>query len=115
MDLRINTMRAANISTTSRARLLEMQDRLESDDIERQELIPIGQELVVTATDPDSISINNVSRLLHMLEAEKPVKLREVQNVFLDYVERALKGKVGGKRKTRKGRCRKSRKSRKHI
>jgi hypothetical protein len=118
MDLRINTMRAANVSKLSRARLLEMQDHLESDDIlERQELIAIGQELVATATDPESISINNIGRLLYMLEAGKPVKLREVQNVFLDYVERALKGKVGGK--TRKGRkCRKSRKyrkSRKHI
>ncbi len=53
-----------------------------------------------------------------MLETEESVKVWQVQNVFSDYVERALEGKTGGayrgSRKSRKSRrgSRKSRKSR---
>ncbi len=90
---------------------MSLVDRLDTDTIlERQELIEIGRELI--DNDADSFNNNNLNRLQYMLEAGKPVKLREVQNVFLDYAERAMRGKVGGKtRKTRK--MRKTRKARK--
>ena len=44
--------------------------------------------------------------MLYMLETGKPVKLREVQHVLLDYAERAVRGKVGGTRRRRKSRKR---------
>ena len=46
MELSINTSRRANLSKLSKRRLIELVDRLETDLLERSELITIARELL---------------------------------------------------------------------
>lgn len=100
MSLFINTSQIVNISSLPKHRLLELNDILQSDDdINRVELSQIGHELLDAALN--HMHEENIRRILSMLESGKVRRTREVQNVFLEHVERALKGKQGGRRKRR--------------
>ncbi len=111
MELHINTTLHGNLSELSQNRLKELSDRLDDGNgtsVPKDELIAIGKELI--AANIGRLDGENLERLVADMEEGEPVKLYQVQNVFSDYVERALRGKTGGarKRKSRRG-TRKSR------
>ncbi len=106
MSLFINTTQVANITGLNKTRLFELQDILQSEELTRTDLIPIGYELYEAALDP--MHTTNLKNILAMLEAGKIRRMQEVQNVFLEHVERSLIGKRGGShtRRTRRTRRR---------
>lgn len=108
MALAINTTLRGNISRLTKDRLREITDTLDEDDVlEKSTLVLLGTELA--AHNKIVMEQVNIERLLEMLEHNIPVKtVKEIQNVFLDYAERALKGKQEG------GKRRKTRRVRKH-
>ncbi len=112
MNLQIDTSLRGNISKITKDRLTVLVDLLEGEDVlPRDTLIAIGKELV--EGDKDTMDKQNLERMVYMLEANKPVSMRQVQHVFSDYVARAAEGKRGGKhsRKSRRHRSRKSNRS----
>ncbi len=112
MNLQIDTSLRGNISKITKDRLTVLVDLLEGEDVlPRDTLIAIGKELV--EGDKDTMDKQNLERMVYMLEANKPVSVRQVQSVFSDYVARAAEGKRGGRysRKSRRN-SRKSRSSR---
>lgn len=100
MSLFVNTTQLANITHLTKARLLELEDILQSDDdLASADLIQIGNELL--GASQSAMHETNLQRILAMLEAGKVRRMREVQNVFLEHVERALAAKQGGKRQAK--------------
>ncbi len=109
--LTINTEMMGNLSKLSKARLLEIEDKIGNPDVlvSPEELLPIAKELVEHAHNTsDKV---NLERMVYLLEKKKPVPSGEIQNVLSDHVERSILGKKeGGKRKARNTRRRKGRK-----
>ncbi len=114
MNVAINTQMMSNITRLPRLRLTELLDILDDPDNEprRDVLIAVANELI--EHDADSFDKFNLERMLYLLEENKPVHIREIRNVLLDYTERAIRGKRnGGKRRGSKSRKQTRRKSRK--
>ncbi len=115
MNLTINTSARTNLSNMSKTELKTLEDRMDGDDtLSKEELLEIAKQLL--EHDKNTHDNHNLTQMVYLLKNHTP-KLRHVQSVLLDYVTRAMEGKVGGKRKTRKSRKTKKAKvmrSRKH-
>jgi hypothetical protein len=111
MSLSINTEALTNVSGLSKEDLKKLVSKMDGDGtLSADELLEIAEQLL----ENDLKSYGNfiLTQMIYLLKNQTP-NLKHVQNTLLDYIERAVKGKVGGKCRVRK--ARKTRKLRRIV